>query len=407
MASQRSPAKRYVPDEVSGVCLPAPASDTLDELRPMFALKLARSAQRLAKGRRKNAKLRGSNASWVDWLQKTLTGMNPFQLARAFDPPLASYDLSLDSETEDKRSTEARAAACVRYAIGVPDGKPAPAVPIPSGDGRSGTTFFLPHLRVVVRTNIGPLAVTETHANTSVIWTDGFALTVPRSRIADPLLCEDQPQYFWTVPEIQGFPVLNYAPEAATLVAHMQPCAERRLADSLARATRGLRFLKEVWPAAYFAAVRHVKGLILLEERGYTRSHSPLSLLGVVAITATDEASVGDLIVHEASHVRLNLMRQFDPLWQDREPGRLHESPWRQDARPLAGIILGVHAFMNVARYYRQVAIWRGRDAVAETLFERQRVKVRLAWERAKAFARPTALGERFFSELEKEVLDL
>jgi HEXXH motif-containing protein len=245
----------------------------------------------------------------------------------------------------------------------------------------------------------------ETVANTQLTWTDGFTLTVPRSRLVDLGQC-DNPR-FWGVPVVEEFPVLNYAPEAAVAVADLQLCDARELPAAMVKASAGLRLLRQVWPSAYAAARRQLKGLVLLEERGFTRSHSPLGLLGVVAMTAVDEVRVGDLVVHEASHIRLNLMRQFDPLWKDREPGRLHKSPWRQDPRPLSGIVLGVHAFLNVAQYYRRVAEWRGGDEQAETLFERQREKVRTAWARAKAFAEPTALGVKFFAELDREVLDL
>lgn len=398
-------ADNYMPDEVAGICLPAPASDAPDELRPMFALKLAREAERRAAEARRNLSGRDRAAPWLDWLLETFAGMEPFQRARAFDPTPAPLDVSLDADYEDPRPQTARAVACVRYFVGLPGGAPVKALPLPAGDGVRGETFYLPHLRLVLRSDAGAVAVLETDANTQLTWTDGFTLTVPRSRLVDLGRC-DNPR-FWAVPEVEGFPVLNYAPEVAGAVADLQLCDARELPAAMAKTSDGLRLLRQVWPSAYAAARRQLKGLVLLEERGYTRSHSPLGLLGVVVMTAVDEIRVGDLFVHEASHIRLNLMRQFDPLWKDREPEKLHESPWRQDPRPLSGIVLGVHAFLNVAQYYRRVAEWRGGDEHAEMLFERQREKVRSAWERAKAFAEPTPLGEKFFTELDREVLNL
>ena len=397
----------YSATEMSGVCLPASAPDTLDELRPLLGLKFARSTQSLLKDVATNGNgSRNSQFKWFDWLSQTLDTMSSFQLAQAFDSPLASYDLALDAEQKDDRSNQTRAVNCVRYAIGLADVEPAKPLPLPAAEKDAANGFLLPHLGVVVRTDL-PLAVTETDTTTQIVWTDGFALTTPKLSRVDSGLGEDRGGHFWSIPEVRGFEVLNDAPEVAAVMAHMQLCEREDLPASMGNLASGLSFLKDVWPAAYFACVRQIKGIVLLQERGYTRSHSPLSLLGVIGLTAGDEISVGDLLVHESSHVRLELMRQFDPLWEDREPDKRHESPWREDARPLWGLILGVHAFLNVAQYYQRVSKWLGGDEHAEMLFERQKAKVTTAWERAKPFVQPTPLGEHFFTELEKEVLSL
>jgi hypothetical protein len=394
----------YSTTEISGVCLPASAPDTLDELRPLMALKSARSTQSLLK----DATTSGNGSlKWFDWLSQKLNTMSSFQLAQAFDSPLACYDLALDPDQKDDRSIQSRAVNCVRYAIGLPDVQPARPLPLPAAEKDAVNGFLLPHVGVVVRTDLGPLAVTETDTTTQIVWTDGFALTIPKLSRVDNWLDEDGGRHFWHIPETSGFQVLNVAPEVAAVMAHMQLCEREDLPASMSALASGLSFLKNVWPAAYFSCVRQIKGIVLLQQRGYTRSHSPLSLLGVIGLTAGDEISVGDLLVHESSHVRLELMRQFDPLWEDREPDKRHESPWRQDARPLWGLILGVHAFLNVAHYYQRVSKWLGGDEHAEMLFERQKAKVTDAWERAKAFVQPTSLGEHFFIELEKEVLSL
>ncbi len=377
-----------MPEEILGVCVPAAAPDTLDELRPLLGLKLARAAQ--------HASASTSGNKYLAWLSQTLETMNRFQLARAFDSPLASYDL--DAE----HNGDSRAVSCVRHAVGLPD---TTAKPLPLS--AAATEFLLPHLRILVRTDLGPLAVTETHTTTQLVWTDGFTLTIPKCSLVDDWSCEDPYRHFRPIPEIHGFQILNDVPEVAALTASMELCERHDLTASMNTLARGLSFLQEVWPAAYLALVRQIKGIVLLQPRDHTRSHSPREFLGVIALTAGDDVSVGDLLVHEASHVRLELMRQFDPLWEDREPEKLHDSPWRPDARPLWGLILGVHAFLNVARYYQRVSKWSGGNERADALFERQKAKVTDAWQRAKEFVRPTPLGEQFFAELEREVLSL
>lgn len=394
----------YSATEICGVCLPASAPDTLDELRPLLGLKLAHATRSLLKDVASNS---NGQRKWFDWLSQTLDTLNSFQLAHAFDSPLASYDLSLDAHQKDDRSRQTRAINCVRYVIGLPETKPVRPLPLPPADKDAVNGFLLPHLAVVVRTDLGPLAITETETTTQIAWADGFALTMPKLSRVENWGDEDRGRHFWSIPEVRGFQVLNDVPEVAAITAHMELCQRQDLPASMNALASGLSFLKAVWPAAYFACVRQIKGIVLLQERDYTRSHSPLALLGVIGLTAGDEVSAGDLLVHESSHVRLELMRQFDPLWEDREPDKRHESPWREDARPLWGLILGVHAFLNVAQYYKRVAKYLGGDEHAEMIFERQKAKVTTAWERAKEFIRPTPLGEHFFTELEKEVLSL
>ena len=54
-----------------------------------------------------------------------------------------------------------------------------------------------------------------------------------------------------------------------------------------------------------------------------------------------------EAIIHESSHNKLNLIKQFDPLilndWQEK-----YYSPYRPDARHISGIYLGIHAFVPV-----------------------------------------------------------
>jgi hypothetical protein len=388
-------------DDVSGVCLPAVSSDSLDILRRLLALKLA---NRLRSENRKLRRHAEDCGRWLHFIDTFINRIEPIQLARVFDPVPSTLDISIDPDSEDHRTARDRVIASIRYVIGFPHRGVDQAVPIPPTCFKTSGTFYLPHLHLVIQTKTGPVAVIETSSSVAFTWIDGFTLTLPRT---NPIEIPHDGNRFWTLPSIYGAPVLNDAPEIANLLADLGLCSNSDIETGMARVVEGLKFLNEVWPSAFQSAVRQLKGLVLLQHRDHTRSHSPLSLLGVIALTAGDPPLVGDLIVHEASHIRLNLMRQFDPLWEDLEPARLHQSPWRPDPRPLLGMVLGIHAFLNVARYWQRVAKWSGGNAGAEQVFERQKQKVRSAWEISKPFVRPTHLGERFFGELEREVLAL
>jgi HEXXH motif-containing protein len=338
---------------------------------------------------------------WLDWIENRLRAMDPCQLSMCFDPLPAPLDVLSDPEFKDPRPVLDRAISCVRYLIGLPHSAAAPGVPLPISH------CYLPHFRLVLVCEDGPVAVVESRSRVEFAWLDGFALTLPKDIGVEVIDGTRTRTRFYPVHEVKNVPVLNAVPEVASVVADMGLCASADIDRATACVRDGLDLLREVWPTAFAAAMRQAKGFALLQERGYTRSHSPNCLLGLVALTAGEPATVGDLIIHEMSHIRLNLMRRFDQLWEDRKPDRVHKSPWRQELRPLWGLILGIHAFLNVALYYRRLAQWREGDKTAHMLYERQTKKVRSAWNTAKPFIRPTDLGEKFFAVLEREVLAL
>ncbi len=54
-----------------------------------------------------------------------------------------------------------------------------------------------------------------------------------------------------------------------------------------------------------------------------------------------------EAIIHESSHNKLNLIKQFDPLVLNDFQEKYY-SPYRPDARHISGIYLGIHAFVPV-----------------------------------------------------------
>ncbi|MGY6018452.1 HEXXH motif domain-containing protein [Streptomyces spinosirectus] len=74
-------------------------------------------------------------------------------------------------------------------------------------------------------------------------------------------------------------------------------------------------------------------------------------------------------LVHELQHSKLNALSHLFPLVEERpDSGRLYYAPWRDDPRPLSGMLQGIYAFTGVARF------WHGRTQLREG--ERDR----LAW---------------------------
>lgn len=89
-------------------------------------------------------------------------------------------------------------------------------------------------------------------------------------------------------------------------------------------------------------------------ERGIP-SASTSSVPGAVCITAThDVALIAEQLTHEVSHAHLFALQESDPLLAAEAHGDgwgepLVYSPWRDDARPLNGLLHGAVVFSRVA----------------------------------------------------------
>ncbi|OKK02534.1 hypothetical protein AMK26_23140 [Streptomyces sp. CB03234] len=68
-------------------------------------------------------------------------------------------------------------------------------------------------------------------------------------------------------------------------------------------------------------------------------------------------------LVHELQHSKLSALMHLRPLYEARETGRLYYAPWRDDPRPLGGMLQGAYAFAAVARFWQAYAIRHPGDA--------------------------------------------
>jgi HEXXH motif-containing protein len=397
-----TPGGAFRPTDCDGLSVPDHEIGSVDLAASVSALEVA---ERAATGLRQ-AIANGAPPDEARCFRSVLTAieaLGPCSRATAFGAVPAAMDtasgVSHDDGIEDARSPLERARTVARYVIGCPDATVHLVLP-PSavGDG-----LYLPHLHAVLR-GPAPVAVESDPAVTRVTWADGFAMTLPTG---DRHVARASPtQRLLPVAAAEGIPILNQAPEILRACGEFDPCPPASSASVAERIAEGLRFLRNVWPSAHGAITRHVGGIVALNRREHARSHSPLSMGRVVLVSDEDEVLVGDLLIHEASHIRLNLFRQFDSLFEDRQPEMRHVSPWRRDLRPVSGLVLGVHAFLNVCHYYRRVAA--AYDAAdARRVADLQREKVKTAWARAKPFLRPTPLGAAFLADLDARVTAL
>jgi HEXXH motif-containing protein len=121
---------------------------------------------------------------------------------------------------------------------------------------------------------------------------------------------------------------------------------------------------------------------------------------GSAVIAAPDEpATLAAALVHEFQHIRLGGLLQLVGLHDDDRTERLY-APWREDPRPLGGLVHGIYAFFGVAAFWRALSRARPTDQLAAFEFVHWRAQ---AWRTLELIRDDHALtdaGRRFLGEL-------
>ncbi|MFI5897425.1 HEXXH motif domain-containing protein [Actinoplanes sp. NPDC051513] len=102
-----------------------------------------------------------------------------------------------------------------------------------------------------------------------------------------------------------------------------------------------------------------------VDELGTTRSASTGEAFASMMISPpVDEVDLAVSMVHEFQHIKLGGLMHLLPMTaDDGEP--VHHAPWRDDPRPLGGLVQGVYAFFGIADF------WRARRHVSAGLYRR------------------------------------
>ena len=121
---------------------------------------------------------------------------------------------------------------------------------------------------------------------------------------------------------------------------------------------------------------------------------------GSAVIATPDEpAALAAALVHEFQHVRLGALLQLVRLHDDDRTERLY-APWREDPRPLGGLVHGIYAFFGVSAFWRALSRARPDDLLAAFEFAHWRTQ---SWHTLEAIRDDPALtdaGRRFLGEL-------
>src|SRR6185312_14082905 len=69
----------------------------------------------------------------------------------------------------------------------------------------------------------------------------------------------------------------------------------------------------------------------------------------------SDAASLAEALVHEFHHIRLGGLLHLTRLHEE-DPRERFYTPWRDDPRPIGGVLQGVYAFFGVTAFWRVLA---------------------------------------------------
>ncbi|WP_445399802.1 HEXXH motif domain-containing protein [Streptomyces sp. LE64] len=187
------------------------------------------------------------------------------------------------------------------------------------------------------------------------------------------------------------------------------PAAERvRWQRAFARARRVLRIAHPEQLAEVGAVFRAVVPVLSPDFRDLSGSSN--ETFGCTGMSAPRTALGFALdLAHEAQHNKLAALTHLFDLVDDR-PGELFYAPWREDPRPLVGLLHGVYAHLGVARFWlRQLGVARepaGRQR-AWVEFARWRDVTREANGTLLDSGRLTPVGTRFARRMEGALAEL
>jgi uncharacterized protein len=109
-----------------------------------------------------------------------------------------------------------------------------------------------------------------------------------------------------------------------------------------------------------------------------------------------DPVTLALLLMHEFQHVKLGAVLDVYDLF-DPDDKRLYHAPWRQDPRPLEGLLQGTYAHLAVCDFWRvRAALGEHDQSEAAQRYEHWRAHTAAATETLADSGSLTSLGMRF-----------
>jgi HEXXH motif-containing protein len=132
---------------------------------------------------------------------------------------------------------------------------------------------------------------------------------------------------------------------------------------------------------------------------GQVSTTSP-EAFGAVGMSIPPDPVTGALtLAHEAQHLKLGALLDVVTLTLP-DDGRLYYAPWRDDPRPIGGLLQGAYAHLGVSGFWRRQRKLPGDRRRADIEYARWREAAALAVETLRSSGRLTHAGLEFVNEM-------
>lgn len=127
---------------------------------------------------------------------------------------------------------------------------------------------------------------------------------------------------------------------------------------------------------------------------GAVSTTSPDAYGAIAMSVPLDSVSGAETLVHETQHLKLGALLDIVALTLPDD--RHYYAPWRDDPRPLGGLLQGAYAFLGVTGFWRRQRQLADGGPLADITYARQRAGVAMAVEILRSSGRLTAAGWDF-----------
>jgi uncharacterized protein len=194
-------------------------------------------------------------------------------------------------------------------------------------------------------------------------------------------------------------------PSSADLAPRLTVRERTSLADMLGQAWPIITAVHPDVAAELQAAVTVI--VPLTNTRGGQVSSSSSATFGAVGISQPpDPYTCAVTLAHELQHLKLSALLDIAAMIEP-DGDQLFYAPWRDDPRPLSGLLQGAYAFLGVSSFWRTQRHYVADDVRlrADTEFARWRTAAMLVVDTLLASRRLTPAGEVFVGEMAKTLL--
>ena len=167
------------------------------------------------------------------------------------------------------------------------------------------------------------------------------------------------------------------------------------------RLNETVNFLRHVWIEGYEDVRQFCRIIVPLETPSQTPgSVASATIPGIVGATFStpDPLLCAELLVHEVSHIKLDLLLRRTTLFFNDGPA-LYRHPWRSDRRPIMGVMFAAHAFVAVLQLYAR-ALHCGLGTRSKKVYSLLYTQVAESLNELERHAEYTSDGRRFMDIL-------